>query len=99
MYLVMWTHVHDYDDWKAEFDTGEPLRREFGCTGHEIFRDVDDSNQLTLFLDFPSRERAKSFLEDPRLKQNMDRAGIDEPPRTMLVSQTQQVDYRHRRVA
>ena len=99
MYLVTWTHVRDYDDWKAVFDTGESFRREFSCTGHEIFRDVDDPNQLTLFLEFPSRERAKSFLDDPRLQQKMDEAGVDQPPRSMFVNQTQQVDYRSRRAA
>jgi hypothetical protein len=55
MYLTMWTHVRDYDDWKAVFDSGEPLRTSHGCTGHEIYRSDDDSNQLTVFLEFPSR--------------------------------------------
>jgi quinol monooxygenase YgiN len=99
MYLVMWTHVRDYDDWKAVFDTGEPLRREFGCSGHEIYRDVDDPNQLTVFLEFSSREKAKEFLDEPRLKQRMAEAGVDSEPRTMLVSQTQRTDYHTRRAA
>ena len=59
MYLVMWTHVRDYDDWKAVFDSGEPVRASYECIGHEIFRDVDDSNQLTVFLEFPSKEQAR----------------------------------------
>jgi quinol monooxygenase YgiN len=99
MYLVMWTHVRDYDDWKAVFDTGEPIRKEYLCTGHEIYRDVDDPNQLTVFLEFPSKARAKAFFDDPRLKEKMREAGVESEPRTMFVSQTQQTDYRRRRAA
>lgn len=99
MYLVMWTHVRDYDDWKAVFDSGEQVRREFRCAGHEIFRDVDDPNMLTVFLEFPSRDRATAFLDDPRLKEKMREAGVDSELRTMFVNQTQQMDYRSRRTA
>ena len=99
MYLVMWLHVRDYDDWKAVFDSYAPLRREFHCVGHELFRDVDDPNQLTLFLEFPSKDWAQSFLHDPKLQERMDQAGVDSEPRSMFVSQTQRTDYRTRRAA
>jgi hypothetical protein len=99
MYLVMWTHVRDYDDWKAVFDSGEPLRREYECSGHEIYRDLQDANQLTLFLEFPSRGKAQAFLDEPRLQRRMQEGGVDSEPRTMFVSQTQRVDYRSRRAA
>ena len=99
MYLVMWTHVRDYDDWKAVFDSGEPVRQEFHCTGHEIYRDVDDPNMLTVFLEFPSRERAKAFFDDPRLKEKLQESGADSETRTMFVSQTRRTDDRSRRAA
>ena len=99
MYLVMWSHVRDYDDWKPVFDSGEPVRASYGCTGHEIFRDVDDPKQLTIFLEFPSREKGEAFLADPRLKEKMAESGVDSEPRTMFVTQTQRVDYRSRRAA
>ena len=99
MYLVMWTHVRDYDDWKAVFDSGEQVRREHHCVGHEIFRDADDPNMLTVFLEFPFRERAKGFFDDPRLQERMREAGVDSEVRTMFVNQTQQTDYRSRRAA
>ena len=99
MYLVMWTHVSDYDDWKTVFDSGEPLRTRHGCTGHEIYRDADDPNQLTVFLGFPSRESGDAFLAEPMLQDKMAEAGVEGQPRTMWVTQTQRVDYRSRRAA
>jgi len=99
MYLTMWTHVRDYDDWKTAFDAGEPLRTSHGCTGHEIYRSDDDPNQLTVFLEFPSRESGDAFLADPLLKEKMAEAGVEGEPRTMFVTQTQCVDYRSRKAA
>ena len=99
MYLVMWTHVRDYDDWKIAFDKGESLRTSHRCTGHEIFRDADDGNQLTVFLEFPSREAGEAFLADPELKEKMAGSGVDSEPRTMFVTQTQRTDYRGKRAA
>ena len=99
MYLTMWQHVRDYDDWKTVFDSGEPLRTSHGCTGHEIFRSDDDPGQLTIFLSFPSREDGEAFLADPRLKEKMAEAGVDGDLRTMFVTQTQRVDYRSRKAA
>jgi hypothetical protein len=99
MYLVMWTHVRDYDDWKAAFDGGERLRREYRCTGHEIYRDVEDPQRLTVFLEFPSRERARSYFDDPRFEEQMREGGAEPGPRTMFVSQAQRTDYRLRRPA
>jgi quinol monooxygenase YgiN len=99
MYLTMWFHVRDYDDWKTAFDAGEALRTSHGCTGHEIFRSDDDPGQLTIFLSFPSREDGESFLADPMLKEKMAEAGVDGEPRTMFVTQTQRVDYRSRKAA
>ncbi len=99
MYLVMWTHVRDYDDWKAIFDSGERVRREFRCTGHEIFRDVDDPNRVTILLEFPTKDRAKAFLEEPRLQEKMRESGIDGEVSTSYVYETQRVDYRSKRAA
>ncbi|MBE0529036.1 MAG: hypothetical protein IH629_07535 [Thermoleophilia bacterium] len=99
MYLKMSTHVRDYDDWKTGFDAGEPMRTSYDCIGHEIFRDADDSGRLTIFLEFASREKGDAFLADPKLKENMAKAGVDAEPTTTWMTQTQRVDYRSRRAA
>jgi len=80
MYLVMQNNVRDYDDWKPVFDAGETVRRRHGCTGHEIFRGDDDANELTIMLEFPSREAGEAFLADPELKERMDEAGVLSKP-------------------
>ena len=99
MYLWIQHKVRDYDDWKPVFDAGEQLRTRHRCTGHEIYRGDDNANDLTIMLDFPSREAGEAFLADPQLKQDMDAAGVTSEPRTMWVTQTQCVNYRDRKAA
>jgi len=96
MYLVMQQKVRDYDDWKPVFDAGQSLRAKHGCRGHEVFRSDDDPNDLTLMLDFPSREAGEAFLAEPELKERMGEAGVLAPPRTMWATQTACADYRSR---
>jgi quinol monooxygenase YgiN len=97
MYLLMQHTVRDYDDWKPVFDGGEQVRTRHGCTGYEIYRDDDEANDVTVMLDFPSREAGEAFLADPDLHQRMDEAGVLSKPRTTWVTQTQCVNYRERK--
>lgn len=99
MYLVIQHTVGDYDDWKPVFDGGEPVRTRHGCTGHEIYRGDDAGNDLTIMLDFRSREAGEAFMADPELRQHMDEGGVMSEPRTMWVTQTQCVNYRSRKAA
>ena len=96
IYLVIWTRP-DYDDWKAVFDTGERVRKEYLCTGHEIYRDINDPNQLTVFLEFPSSGVPERFERATRGEDGRGRR--ESEPRAMFVNQTQQTDYRSRRQA
>ena len=99
MYLIVQHAVRDYDDWKPVFDAGETVRTRHRCSGHEIYRGVDDANDLTIMLEFPSREAGKALLADPELRQHMGEGGVVSKPRTMWVTQTQCVDYRSRKAA
>jgi hypothetical protein len=99
MYLVMQHTVRDYDDWKLVFDANQSVRTKHRAKGHEIFRGADNANDLTIMVDFPSREAGEAFLADPELRQRMDEAGVVSKPQTMWLTQTQRVDYRSRKAA
>jgi hypothetical protein len=81
------------------FDAGESVRTRHRCSGHEIYRGDDEANDLTIMLDFPSREAGEAFLADPELRQHMDEGGVTSDLRTMWVTQTQCVNYRDRKAA
>jgi hypothetical protein len=99
MIIIMQERVRDYDAWKPVFDAGEPLRAKHGCSGHVVYRDADDANDLTVHLHFPSREAADAFLADPELAANMKRAGVETQPALMRVREAESLKYTGRRAA
>ena len=72
--------VHDYDQWKAAYDSFEEARKELGVTGHAIYRDAANPRAITAYHDFETMDAAKSFAASPRLKEAMEGAGVSSPP-------------------
>ena len=78
--LVVHHRVRDYDAWKPVFDEHEGVRRSHGEIEHRIYRDIHDPNRVVVHNDFPSEDAAKAFMEDPSLKEAMERAGVEGEP-------------------
>ena len=58
-FIVTRIQTGDYDTWKPMFDLDGPgARRE--ATGHRVLRNVDDPNEVYVFIEFASREQAES---------------------------------------
>ena len=67
----------DYEKWRPFFDGDEPRRRAGGATGvTQIYRDLDDANTITLVLEWDNAENARKFLDDPALREVMQKAGV-----------------------
>jgi hypothetical protein len=73
--------VADYAAWRPVYDSLEPLRAEYGCTGQRVSRDPSDANDLFITHDFPTVEQAAGFANDPKLKDGMQSAGVTSAPR------------------
>lgn len=93
MILIVQHQVRDYDAWKLVFDEHQAVRTRHGATGHELYRSLDDSNDITTVSHFPSREQAEAFASDPALKEAMDLAGVSSEPRFTWSEETEAVDY------
>jgi heme-degrading monooxygenase HmoA len=93
MILIVQHKVRDYKTWKPAFDEHEAIRRRHGATGHELYRGLDDSNELTIVTHFPSKEQAEAFSRDPSLKEAMERGGVMSEPRITWARETETVDY------
>jgi quinol monooxygenase YgiN len=97
--LVVQHTVRDYDAWKPLFDEHESVRAKYGATGHTIYRDADNPNDVTVFNRFESRERAEEFSRDPSLKEAMERGGVISEPRIMWVIEADSATYSARKAA
>ncbi|HLO31575.1 MAG TPA: hypothetical protein VK249_20655 [Anaerolineales bacterium] len=89
VYINLRLNVTDYDKWRLGFDANEPNRKSAGSTGvKQLYRDVDNPNNVTLILEWDEAGKAQAFLNDPHTKQAMDEAGVTGRPMVVAV-QTQ----------
>lgn len=92
MHILAINHgVEDYDRWKAVFD-GYP-HAEGGARFHRINRNVDDPNNITVVAGFETTEAARAFVDDARLKDAMQRAGVTGQPRIEIFEEVESVQY------
>jgi len=94
MIIIVQHTVRDYDAWKAVFDEHEASRRRFGATGHELYRGLEDLNEVTVVNHFPSKEQAEAFAADPSLKEAMERGGVISEPRITWAQEAGTADYK-----
>lgn len=74
--------VQDYAAWRKGYDGFEATRIKLGARGHDVFRGVDDGNDVTACHDFDSLDAAKAFVNSSELKTVMQSAGVVGVPTT-----------------
>ena len=47
-YALIRHKVADYDQWKPIFDEHGAARKANGCSGHQLFRNINDPSQLII---------------------------------------------------
>ncbi len=69
--------VADYDKWRSFFDADDARRRSAGATGTiQIFCDAEDANVVTAIMEWNNAENATKFMNDPALREVMQKAGV-----------------------
>jgi len=72
--------VADFPRWKQAYDDFDEERAGMGVKAHAVFQSVTDANDVTVWHDFENMESAEAFLNNPRLKEVMDGAGVAGEP-------------------
>ena len=72
--------VADYEKWRKAYDDFDAERSGMGVVGHAVYRSVVDGNNVTATHDFESLDKAKAFIESPRLREAMEAAGVTSQP-------------------
>jgi hypothetical protein len=57
-FIITRIQTGDYDTWRPMFDQDRPQARE-KATVQRVLRNVDDPNEVFIFLEFPSAEDAE----------------------------------------
>lgn len=89
--LLIHHEVADYTAWKAAFDAAFEWRRKNGECGCRIFRSNGNVNDLTLFFEWESLEKARAFMASDELKARMANAGVKGAPRADFLTEVHSV--------
>ena len=77
VYLNIRHTITDYEKWRPFFDDDEARRRTAGATGvKQVYRDLDDPNIVTVILEWDTAENARRFMDDPAMREVMQKAGV-----------------------
>ncbi len=99
MIAIVQHHVRDFDTWQPVFEDHQPVREKYGCTGHLVYRGLSDPNDVTIIMQYPSRQDIERFMQDPSLREVRDRGGVDSEPRVTILEEVEAADYTRQRAA
>ncbi len=72
--------VKDYDKWRPAFNTDSTERKASGMEDIVVARNMDKPNNIYIALKVSDIQKAKDFGAAPRLKDVMDKAGVNSKP-------------------
>ena len=88
--LIVQHTVQSFEEWKSGFDGNEDSRRLHGATQHRVLR---DGSNVTILIDFPDRDSATGFAEDPALREVMAKAGVVGAPAITFADEVEALSY------
>jgi hypothetical protein len=88
--LIVQHTVESFEAWKPGFDGHQDSRRLHGATQHRVLR---DGNDVTILIDFPDRDSATGFAQDPALRAAMDKAGVTGKPAIAFSDEVEAISY------
>ena len=86
-YMIGRVAVEDFAAFRKTFDGAEEMRRAAGAVNSTVYQSVDDPNEVIVQVEFPTADAAKAFQNSQELRDAMQRAGIQGPPRILIVNQ------------
>ncbi|HBJ73141.1 MAG TPA: cyclase [Actinobacteria bacterium] len=77
--------VQDFGAWKTAYDSGIDIRTAAGVTTANVFRSVDDPNEITVAHELPTVRSAKDFAHSSELRAAMQASGVVGAPEVWFV--------------
>ena len=79
-YLLIRHKVKDYTEWKPVFDEHGATRKASGSKGGYFLRNIDDANEVVIFMEMDDLEKARQLVQSEDLRQAMERSGVADQP-------------------
>jgi quinol monooxygenase YgiN len=78
--------ISDYAAWRKVYDAAGPMKKAGGVIGEAVYQSADDPNDITVTHEFATIEVAKAYLDNPELKQAIQKAGVIGAPTVWLTN-------------
>jgi uncharacterized protein (DUF1330 family) len=88
MYFLVRSKVEDSTKWKSVFDEMSTTRKAAGSKGGYVFRNINNSNEIVILLEFEDLGKVRQFAESEDLKQAMQRSGVVDKPDIYFLEET-----------
>ena len=85
--MIIRHRVKDHAGWRKGFEAHIENRRAGGEKAYRILHPADEPDNLTVIFEWDSADRARAFLEDPKLKEAMEAAGVMEAPDVSILEE------------
>jgi heme-degrading monooxygenase HmoA len=79
--------VANYYAWRAVFDAALESRHRHGEVSCRIFHAAGDADDLILFFEWDSLERARAYFASEEMKAQLEKAGVEGPPRVEFATE------------
>ena len=79
-YILIRHKVEDYTKWKPVFDEHGATRKASGSKGGYLLRNIDDANEVVIFIEMDDLEKARQLVQSEDLRQAMERSGVADQP-------------------
>jgi uncharacterized protein (DUF1330 family) len=79
-YILIRHKVEDYSKWKPVFDEHGATRKASGSKGGYLLRNIDDANEVVIFMEMDDLEKARQLVQSEDLRQAMERSGVADQP-------------------
>lgn len=76
--------VADYDAWRQVYDRLDEVQRSGGVTAESVHRLIGDPDEVLVVHKFDTADAAQAFFANEQLKEGMQEAGVQGPPRIEL---------------
>ena len=91
--MIVRHKVADFNSWKKVFDSMHDIRQSHGWVGHEVLRDANDGNLVTIVNKMKTVEGAKAYGQSKELKEGMQKAGVISAPDITFLTDEEILSY------
>jgi heme-degrading monooxygenase HmoA len=92
-YALVRHKVADYDKWKTAFDEHGAARKASGMSGHQLWRNIDDPNELLILVEVDDLEKVRQFVQSEDLREAMQRSGVADQPDMYILEEIERKSY------